>query len=100
MAKESKSLTRKLVHAGGWTLARRVAKTLPGVGTALAIGFVGYDIKKKGVVKGILNSGLDAVPFVGTGKNILEFFTGDLLPDKKNSNGYKLPKKEENDVKK
>lgn len=100
MAKESKSLKRKLVHAGGWTLARRVAKTLPGVGTAMAIGFVGYDIKKKGVVKGILNSGLDAVPFVGTGKNILEMFTGDLLPDKKNSNGNKLPKKEENDVKK
>jgi hypothetical protein len=99
MAEEKRSLKRKLVHAGGWTLARRVAKTLPGVGTAVAIGFVGYDIKKKGVVKGLLNSGLDAVPFVGMGKNILEFFTGDLLPDKPNSNGKKLPKKDNDNVK-
>ena len=100
MAQEKKSLTRKLVHAGGWKLARRVGKTIPGVGTVIAIGFVGYDIKKKGFVKGIVNSGLDAVPFVGLGKNVLEMFTGDLLPDKENSNGKRLPKKEENEVKK
>lgn len=82
MAKENPSLKRKLVHAGGWTVARRVAKSIPYVGSAFAIGMVGYDIKKKGVVKGVLNSGLDAIPFVGLGKNVVEFFTGDLLPDK------------------
>lgn len=100
MEKKDKSFTKKIVHAGGWKLIRRVGKTIPGVSTVLAIGFVGYDIKKKGVVKGLLNSGLDAVPFVGTGKNILEIFTGDLLPDKEISNGKKLPKKEKNEVKK
>ena len=82
MTKENPSLQRKLVEAGGWTVARRVAKSIPYVGTVMAIGLVGYDIKKKGVVKGVLNSGLDAIPFVGLGKNVLEFFTGDLLPDK------------------
>jgi len=82
MAKENPSLKRKLVHAGGWTVARRVAKSIPYVGSAFAIGMVGYDIKRKGVVKGVLNSGLDAIPFVGLGKNVVEFFTGDLLPDK------------------
>ena len=82
MAKENPSLTRKVVHAGGWTVAKRVAKSIPYVGTAMAIGLVGYDIKRKGVVKGVLNSGLDAIPFVGAGKNIVEFFTGDLFPDK------------------
>jgi len=82
MAKENPSLKRKIVHAGGWTLAKRVAKSIPVVGTALAIGLVGYDIKKKGVVKGVLNSGLDAIPMVGLGKNVVEFFTGDLIPDK------------------
>ena len=65
--------------------ARRIAKSVPYVGTAMAIGFVGYDIKKKGFVKGVINSGLDAIPFVGAGKNLIEFFTGDLLPDKKDS---------------
>ena len=91
MAKENNSsLTKKIVHAGGWKVARRVAKSIPYVGTAMAIGLVGYDIKKKGLVKGVINSGLDAIPFVGLGKNAIEFFTGDLLPDKapNEKNGY------------
>jgi hypothetical protein len=85
MAENNKSLKRKAAEAGGWMAARRIAKSVPYVGTAMAIGFVGYDIKKKGFVKGVINSGLDAIPFVGMGKNIIEFFTGDLLPDKKDS---------------
>jgi hypothetical protein len=82
MTKENSSLQRKLVKAGGWTVAKRVAKSIPYVGTVMSIGLVGYDIKKKGVVKGVLNSGLDAIPFVGLGKNVVEFFAGDLFPDK------------------
>jgi hypothetical protein len=82
MAKDNKTLKRKVAEAGGWALTKRVAKTIPYVGTAFAIGLVGYDIKRKGVVKGILNSGIDAIPFVGLGKNAIEFFTGDFFPDK------------------
>ena len=82
MAENRKTLQRKAAEAGGWVAAKRVAKAVPYLGTVMAIGLVGYDIKKKGVVRGVLNSGLDAIPFVGMGKNILEFFTGDLLPDK------------------
>ena len=82
MTNEKPGLGRKIVHAGGWTIAKRVAKSIPYVGSVMAIGLVGYDIKNKGVVKGVLNSGLDAIPFVGTGKNIVEFFTGDIFPDK------------------
>ncbi|MBA3601566.1 MAG: hypothetical protein H0W45_10095 [Acidobacteria bacterium] len=86
MTKENPSLKRKIVHAGGWTVAKRVAKSIPYVGTAMAIGLVGYDIRRKGVVKGVLNAGLDAIPFVGLGKNVVEFFTGDLLSDKNINN--------------
>jgi hypothetical protein len=88
MEEKKKTLTRKVVHAGGWTVAKRVAKSIPYVGTGVAIALVGYDIKRKGVVRGVLNSGLDAIPFVGTAKNVVEFFTGDFLPDKPN-NGKK-----------
>jgi len=96
MAIETPSLKRKVVHAGGWTLAKRVAKSIPYVGTAMAIGLVGYDIKRKGVVKGVLNASIDAIPFVGLGKNIVEFFTGDLLPDKQeNGANKKIPVREE-----
>lgn len=83
MAKENPSLKRKLAETGGWVVAKRVAKSIPYVGTAFTIGLVGFDIKKKGVVNGVLNSGLDAIPFVGLGKNVVEFFTGDFFPDKK-----------------
>jgi hypothetical protein len=82
MTEKNQTLTRKVVHAGGWTVAKRVAKSIPYVGTAMAIGLVGYDIKRKGVVNGVLNAGIDAIPFVGMAKNVVEFFTGDLLPDK------------------
>jgi len=82
MANDNKTLKRKVAEVGGWALTKRVAKTIPYVGTAFAIGLVGYDIKRKGVVKGILNSGIDAIPFVGLGKNAIEFFTGDFFPDK------------------
>ena len=84
---------RKIVEAGGWKLARRVAKTIPGVGTAMALGFVGYDIKKKGIVKGLLNSGFDAIPLVGTGKNVIEVFTGDFFTDKPEPKGQRIPLK-------
>ncbi|MBA2493827.1 MAG: hypothetical protein H0V31_03920 [Acidobacteria bacterium] len=83
MSDKNPSLKRKLVQAGGWNLARRVAKSVPYVGSAVAIGLVGYDIKRKGMVNGVLNTGIDAIPFVGIGKNVIEFFTGDFFPDKK-----------------
>jgi len=89
MAKDSKTLKRKAAEAGGWIAAKRIAKSIPYVGTVFAIGLVGYDIKKKGVVKGVINSGLDAIPFVGLGKNAIEFFTGDFLPDKEPKNNGK-----------
>lgn len=63
-------------------MARRVAKSIPYVGTAMAVGLVGYDIKRKGLKNGLLNAGLDAIPFVGAAKNAVEFFRGDFLPDK------------------
>ena len=87
MTEKKATLKRKAAEAGGWMVAKRVAKSIPYVGTAFAIGLVGYDIKRKGVVKGVLNSGMDAIPFVGLAKNTVEFFTGDFLPDKARKNG-------------
>ncbi len=82
MANSKHTIRRKLVHAGGWQVAKRVAKTIPFGGTVVAIALVGSDIKNKGVVKGIVNSGIDAIPFVGLAKNAVELVTGDFIPDK------------------
>lgn len=82
MAEKKHSIKRKLAHAGGWQVVKRVAKTIPFGGTAVAIVLVGSDIKNKGVVKGIINSGIDAIPFVGLAKNAVELVRGDFIPDK------------------
>lgn len=76
-------LTRRVARAGGMSLAKRVLKTIPFVGTGVALGLAGYEIKKKGLRNGIVHVGLDVLPFVGTAKSVVELFTGDLIPDKK-----------------
>ena len=78
-------LTRKVARAGGMRLVRRLIKPIPVIGTAVALGFAGYEIKKKGWRNGIVHVGLDITPGIGTIKNVLEIFTGDLIPDKKDA---------------
>ena len=82
MTEKKNTIRRKLLHAGGWQVAKRVAKTIPFGGTVVAVLLVGSDIRNKGVVKGLVNSGIDAIPFVGLAKNAVELFTGDFITDK------------------
>ena len=91
MAVTKKTLTRKVIHAGGWQVAKRAAKMIPFGGTLVAVGLVGHDIKKKGVVRGVINSGLDAIPVLGFAKNAVELVTGDFIADKqqRKTNGAK-----------
>jgi hypothetical protein len=79
---QNKSITRKLVHAGGWQVAKRAARMLPFGGTVVVVALVSHDIRKKGLVKGVINSGLDAIPFVGFTKNAIELFRGDFIADR------------------
>lgn len=89
MKEEKSSLKRRIAKAGGWQVAKRLIKPLPFAGTAVAIGLTGYSIKKKGLIKGAIHSALDATPILGTAKNVIELFTGDLIPDKSESNRNK-----------
>lgn len=83
MKEERKGVTRKLVHAGGWQVVKRTAKMLPLGGTVIALGLIGHDIRRKGLIKGVINSGLDALPVIGLAKNGIELVTGDFISDKK-----------------
>lgn len=78
------TLTRRILRAGGWRVAKRIIKPIPVIGTAFALGLAGYEIKRKGLLRGSLHVGLDVVPVVGTAKGLVELFTGDLIPDKEN----------------
>jgi hypothetical protein len=79
---KKRTIGKKLVRAGGWQVAKRLAKMVPFGGTVIAVVLVGSDIKQKGVVNGVINSGIDAIPFVGLAKNAVELFRGDFIPDK------------------
>ncbi|GAC1398826.1 MAG: hypothetical protein NVSMB56_13800 [Pyrinomonadaceae bacterium] len=82
MTEKSASLPRRATRAVGWKMAKRLIKPIPIVGTMVAVGLAGYEIKKKGLLRGSIDVGLDIIPFVGTAKNVIELFTGDLIPDK------------------
>ena len=73
---------RRIVRAGAARLAVKMAKSTPVIGAAVAIGLISVEIRKKGLIKGIVNTSLDATPFLGATKNAIELFTGDWLTDK------------------
>ncbi|HJR09171.1 MAG TPA: hypothetical protein VJ842_18065 [Pyrinomonadaceae bacterium] len=77
-----RKMTRKVARAGGLRLVRRLIKPIPVIGTAVALGFAGYEIRRKGWRNGLIHVGLDITPVVGTVKDVVEIFTGDLIPDK------------------
>jgi hypothetical protein len=76
-------VTRRIVRAGGWKVAKRIIKPIPIIGSVFAFGLAGYEIKKKGLIPGAVHVGLDVTPVIGTAKGVVEIFTGDLIPDKK-----------------
>jgi hypothetical protein len=72
-----------VVRWGSARVSRRVAKSLPWIGAAVAIVTVASAMRRKGVISGALDSGLNAVPFVGLAKNVVEVARGrDFFPDR------------------
>jgi hypothetical protein len=75
-------LRRRLLRAGGWRVAKRIIKPIPVIGSILALGLAGHEIRKKGLLRGAVHVGLDVTPVVGGAKGLIELFTGDLIPDR------------------
>ena len=76
-------IIRRVVRAAGTRIALKATKAVPLVGVAAAVALAGYEIRKKGFLKGLASVALDATPILGSAKNVIEIFTGDWLPDKK-----------------
>jgi hypothetical protein len=72
---------RRVLRAGGWRIAKRIIKPIPVVGSLVAVSLAGYEVKKKGLLRGAVHVGLDVTPVIGTAKSLVELFTGDLIPD-------------------
>ena len=72
-------------RVGSWAgrkLARRIGKSVPIIGTAVAVAYLAHSVKRKGLFGGLAHTALDALPIVGTVKNGIELFTDDWFPDR------------------
>jgi hypothetical protein len=78
------TLSNHIVRLGGARLSRRVSRSLPWIGTAIALLTVASTIRRKGVVGGVFDTGLNAVPGLGVAKNVVELARGkDFFPDRR-----------------
>ena len=65
-------------------LARRVGRSLPWVGGAIALFALGTAIRQKGWLGGSVDTALNAIPFVGGVKNAAEMIRGrDFIHDRR-----------------
>ena len=77
------TITHRVTSWGGARLSRRVSRSLPWIGAAIAVVTVASTMRRKGVISGALDTGLNAVPFVGAAKNAIEMYRGrDFFPDR------------------
>lgn len=74
----------RLARYGGMRLSRRLGRSIPIIGTAIALATIYSTVRRKGVVGGTMDTGLNAVPFVGAAKNVAEMIRGrDFFPDRR-----------------
>lgn len=67
---------------GGAHVGRRMARSVPYLGAVVVLLTIGAVVRRKGLLGGLLDAGLDAVPFLGAAKNVAEVVRGrDLVPD-------------------
>jgi hypothetical protein len=78
------SMSRNVARWGGLRLSRRLSRSIPFVGALVALGTLGYAIRRKGWLGGTLDTGLNAVPFVGALKTAVEVARGrDIIADRR-----------------
>ena len=77
------AIADRIVRWGGARLSRRLGRSVPVIGAALALATVGATMRRKGLIGGALDTGLNSLPFVGALKNMVEYGLGrDFFPDR------------------
>ena len=77
------NVKKPLTTYGTRKLTRRLSRSIPWIGTIIAAAALGGAIRRKGFFGGILHTALDAIPFVGATKNIVEAGRGrDFIRDR------------------
>lgn len=76
------SLTSRLAQYGGLRLSRRLGRSIPLLGVAVALFTLRGAIRRKGLLGGVADAALDATPGVGLAKNMYETVRGDVISDR------------------
>jgi hypothetical protein len=73
-------------HAARWgsaRLSRRLSRWVPVLGAAIAVATLFATMRRKGVIGGAFDAGLNVIPGIGAAKNLLEVARGrDFFPDR------------------
>ncbi len=77
------TIGNRLTRWGGARLSRRLSRSIPILGAAIAAVTVVAAVRRKGLLSGTLDSGLNALPGIGAAKNAVEYARGkDFFPDR------------------
>jgi hypothetical protein len=78
------AVTRQISQYARGRLLRRLSRSMPWIGAAVALAAVGTAVRRKGLFGGVVDTALDAVPGVGAVKNAIEAVRGrDFITDKR-----------------
>jgi hypothetical protein len=84
------TIQQQALRFGQRRVTGRIVRALPWVGAVVALATLGSTIRRKGLVRGSVDSALNAIPYVGGAKGVAEMMRGrDFLADK--PDGTSLP---------
>jgi hypothetical protein len=76
-------ITGQVVQYGQRRVARKLLRAAPWLGSLVALATLGAAIRRKGMMRGTVDTTLDFIPFVSGIKNVAEAVRGrDFLRDK------------------
>jgi hypothetical protein len=82
------TIQQQMLRYGQRRMNRRLGRALPWIGTAIAVATLASTIRRKGFRRGLADSVLNAMPFVGGMKLFAEMARGrDFLADRRKIDG-------------
>jgi hypothetical protein len=82
------SIRRQLLQFGQRRVTRRLLRAAPWIGSVLALATLGAAIRRKGALRGTVDTALDFTPVVGGIKNAAEVMRGrDFIGDNRGVHG-------------
>jgi hypothetical protein len=77
------AIANHIVRWGGARMSNRLSRSMPWIGAGIALLTIAGTMKRKGFLRGGVDTALNALPVVGAMKNVAEVVRGrDFIPDR------------------